>query len=217
VLPRGLSRLLIVAWLVVAGAGLAIELVASRSDAAAVDALLPMLSLSYEENLPTWYSSCLLFAAGLLLSQIALSAWQDRDRFRWHWWLLAAGFFYMSLDEAAEIHENLGGLVGGSGVFYFDWVIPAGALVLVLGVIYLPFLRGLPAPSRGRFVLAAALYLGGALVMELPLGWWTQRAGYDNLTYALIDWVEEALEIAGASLFVVSLAAHRSMVEEEAS
>jgi hypothetical protein len=43
----------------------------------------------------------------------------------------------------------------------------------------------------------------------LPLGWWVERAGNDNLGYALIDWVEETMEMIGASLAVVALVAHR--------
>ena len=41
--------------------------------------------------------------------------------------------------------------------------------------------------------------------MELPLGWWMDRAGSHNLTYALIDWVEESLEMIGVSVFLYAL------------
>jgi hypothetical protein len=115
----------------------------------------------------------------------------------------------VSLDEAAEIHEHLGGLVGTHGILYFDWVIPAAAVVVVLAAVYLPFMRALPRITRNRLVLAAAIYIGGALVMELPLGWWTERHGNDGLGYALIDWVEETLEMAGAAVALVSLLAYR--------
>jgi hypothetical protein len=124
--------------------------------------------------------------------------------------VLAGLFFYLSLDEAIEIHEHLGGFFGTGGVLYFDWVIPAGAAVLVLGAVYLPFLRRLPARTRARFLLAGALYVGGALLVELPLGWWTERAGDDNPVYAAIDLVEETLELAGASVFVLALRQHLS-------
>ncbi|WP_228680788.1 hypothetical protein [Myxococcus xanthus] len=43
-------------------------------------------------------------------------------------------------------------------------------------------------------------------MMELPLGWWAEQHGNDNLVYALIDHVEEALELIGASLFLAALA-----------
>ena len=91
------------------------------------------------------------------------------------------------------------------GVLYFSWVVPAGIIVAALGIAYLPFLRRLPARTRWRFVLAGALYVGGALLMELPLGWWAERAGDDNLVYGLLDFVEESLELAGTSLFLAAL------------
>ncbi len=167
-----------------------------------------LLSLSYEANLPTWYATVLLFSCGALLASIARSAAAHRAR----WWVLAAIFAYMSLDEAIEIHEYLGWLVEGKGLLYFAWVIPAGAIVLVLGLAYLPLLRALAPVTRNRFVLAGALYVGGALLMELPLGWWTETYGDDNLGYGLIDWAEESMELAGASLFLLALADERARV-----
>jgi hypothetical protein len=45
--------------------------------------------------------------------------------------------------------------------------------------------------------------------MELPLGWITENGGVDGLGYALVDWIEEAMEMVGASLALVALVAHR--------
>ncbi len=164
-----------------------------------------LFSLSFEANVPTWYSTCLLFACGVLL---ALSAARAGAETRAHFAGLAALFVYFSLDEAIEIHEHLGGSLGTSGVLYFDWVVPAAAFVAVVGLAYARFLFRLLPETRRGFVLAGALYVSGALLMELPLGAWTERAGDDNLGYALIDFVEEALEIAGASVFAWVLARH---------
>lgn len=201
-----LAPLVIGAGAAVAGAGLAIELVHTRSHAPVVETLVGVFSLSYERNVPTWYASSLLFTCALALAAIAADVTARGGGHRAHWVGLAAGFAYMSLDEATELHEHLGGLVGTGGVLYFDWVIPAAIVVAVVALLYLPFLRALPPARRRRFVLAGALYVGGAVLCELPLGWWTERAGADNPTYALIDWVEETLELAGASLFLLALA-----------
>ena len=99
-------------------------------------------------------------------------------------------------------------IIALGGLLYFSWVIPATLIVLGLAVVYRGFLLALPAATRRRFLLAAALYLGGALAMELPLGYWTSRHGVDNLGYGLIDWLEETLELAGASLFCYALLLH---------
>jgi hypothetical protein len=167
--------------------------------------ILGLFSLSLEGNLPTWYSSLLLFACGLALHAVAAGARQQSAPFRHRWALLGCIFMFMSLDEAVELHEQLGRLVKLHGVLYFSWVVPASVIVILLGLAYLPFLVHLPARTRWRFVIAGALYVGGALLLELPLGYWAERAGTENLTYVLIDWVEESLEIFGATLFLSSL------------
>jgi hypothetical protein len=53
--------------------------------------------------------------------------------------------------------------------------------------------------------VAGVIYVGGALVTELPLGYWSVRVGEDNLGYSLIDFVEETLEFTGVTLFLLAL------------
>ena len=202
-----LTAPIVIGGIAVALLGLAVELVHTRSHADAVEVLVGLCSLSYEQNLPTWYASVLLFACAGLLAAIALDVRERGGRFHRHWWVLAAGFALMSLDEVAELHEHAGALVDLGDAVYFDWIVPAAIVVVAIGLAYLPFLRALPPIRRRDVLLAAALYLGGAVVMELPLGWWTARAGDDSAGYALIDWIEESLELAGASWFLLVLAA----------
>ncbi len=170
------------------------------------------LSLSAENNLPTWYATCLLFWCALRLFENGQSARAQAQPRALTWMLLAVVFLYMSLDEAAEIHEHLGELVEGHGLLYFSWVIPAFAFVLAVGAACVPFLFTLPRRTRYRFIAAGALYVGGALGMELPLGLWVEQHGDDNFTYAALDLLEETLELLGASFFVVALEAHLRML-----
>lgn len=169
------------------------------------DAYVSYFSLSYEQNVPTYYSSVLLLLCALLLALIAAGVKKCSERHLGHWRVLAVGFSYMSLDEAVEIHEFAGGLLDLSGVLYFSWVVPAAVVVTVVALAYIPFLRELDRRTRIRFVIAGLVYVGGALVMELPLGYWTEQHGSDSTGYAVIDFVEEALEIIGVSLFVIAL------------
>lgn len=169
--------------------------------------LIPFFGLSYEGNLPTWVSSLLLATSAALLAGIALGTRQEGGRAA-PWWGLAAVFAYISLDELARLHEGANRFFDQGGVLYFGWVIPAAFLLLLLGLLYLRFLLALPRPLLRRFVLAAAAYVGGALGVELLLGWWTDRAGDENFVYALIDWVEESLEMIGVGIFVDALLGH---------
>lgn len=203
--PHTLRRWLLALACVLTALGVGVEVAYYALGARKLEPLVTFLSLSYERNLPTWYASGLLLACALVLAGIARAAGRSRDPSRRHWWALAGAFAYISLDESVGLHEHLGGLLSLGGVLFFTWVVPAAVLVVLGGLAFLPFLARLPSRRRGQFILAGVLYVGGALAMELPLGWWTERHGNDNLVYALIDHVEEALELVGASLFLAAL------------
>jgi hypothetical protein len=197
-----LRRWLVLGVAVVAGLGLAAELAKDLLPRTLVE----HLSLSYEGNVPTWFSSSLLLACAIAAGAIA----RDAATWRRHWWGVAVVFGYASMDEAAEIHEHLGGLIGTHGVLYFDWVVFAVAVLILLSVLYLRFVIALPRATRLGLIVAGILYIGGAVGMELPLGWWTERFGNEGLGYALIDWFEEILEMIGATLALLVLLAHRA-------
>lgn len=164
-----------------------------------------LLGLSYEQNLPTWYSSSLLLLCSVSLWLISTASNQETQRFKWHWRLLAVLFAYISLDETATLHEDLSAYFDFSGVLYFGWVIPASIFVFLLGIVYLPFLVKLPRRASRQFIVAGALYVGGALGVEFALGYWTDLHGSKNLGYGLIDLVEESLEILGLTVFLLAL------------
>lgn len=194
---------------VVVLAGVAVEVLKPIYELSRRRGVVPFLSLSEEANVPTFYSAAILLAAALLLALIAMGAKRNGQRFVAGWWILSAGFLYIAVDEAVQLHEWVTPLMSNlkefSGVLTFSWVIPATALVAILGVLYIPFLRHLPPRTRNRFLLAGAIYVGGAVGMELPLGAWKENHGSDNLEYALIDAVEESLEMLGVNLFLLGL------------
>lgn len=191
----------------VAVAGLAVEVLRPILRLRSRSGVVPLLSLSYEQNVPTWYSSSLMLACSLALAVAALGARREGG-YRKHWWGLSAGFAAISLDEIVGLHEEVSSFLDLGGVLYFSWVVPATIVVAALGIVYLRFLTHLPRETRVRFIVAGAIYVTGAVVMELPLGYWTEKAGSDNLGYALIDFVEESMEMLGANLFLLSLVEH---------
>lgn len=196
---RAVRRALVAATVFFSAAGLLAELV--RHVLAVDHAAVLLWSLSYEGNLPTWYASVLPLTCAGLLAWIAAGEARDRG----YWRLLAAGFVYISIDELVGLHELLSALFDTEGVLRFGWVIPAGILVVVLGLTFVGFLRRLDRPTARRFVLAGSLYVTGAVVFELPLGWWTEAHGDDSFGYALIDWCEETLEFTGLTVFAATL------------
>ena len=94
---------------------------------------------------------------------------------------------------------------GLGGPLYYGWVIPGGLFVLALAVCLFGFIRSLPGRTRLLFILAAGVFLTGALGVEMVSGWWADPHGEDNLVYALIISVEECCEMLGVAIFIYAL------------
>jgi len=212
---RAIRRLLTSSVVLLSLAGLAVELARAMWPLQTFELPLGLISLSHEMNLPTWFSSHLILLCAVMLALVSRSDHPHVSAFRGHWRTLALIFVYLSIDEAIELHEGLNLVLDTSGFLYFGWVIPFGVAVIALGIGYLQFLRRLPAATRRLFCLAGGLYVGGALGVELILGAWVDVHGDENLTYALIDWVEESCEICGMSIFAWSLV--NLLLSDEAS
>lgn len=176
-----------------------------------VKGLVPLFDVDGEQNIPTFFSVLLMFFAALLLAVIALLNGKQTTPHVSKWAILSFGFLFMAYDEAFQVHEELISPVrtllgdGNLGVFYFAWVIPGIALVLVLTLFFLRFLLHLPATTRRTFLMAATLYIGGAIGFELIGGRYAELHGYENLTYSMITTVEESLEMAGVIIFIWAL------------
>lgn len=204
---RRARRALVASTIAVAGLGLAAELVRHLVLGRSTE-LVETFSLSVEGNVPTWYASTLLAASSALAAIAASATKHVGGPHPRRWAFLSFLFAYVSLDEAACFHEQLNALVDGHGIFFFGWVLVAALALVPLAVAYVPFLRDLPAATRRRFLLAALLYVGGAVLVELPLGAYTEAHGDETLGYALIDFVEESLELAGLTAFLLALGEH---------
>ncbi|HET6611937.1 MAG TPA: hypothetical protein VFG83_08120 [Kofleriaceae bacterium] len=189
---------------VIAACGLTVEMWHAVSHDPCIEALLPTFSLSYEGNVPTWAASALLGGSSLELVAVARCA----PALRGHWRALAGLFALFSVDEVAQFHEQLGGHLDTGGILYFDWVIPGAILVVAFAAAFWRFFWALAPATRRRFAVAAAIFVAGALLTELPLGYVTERHGDQTLAYALIDFVEETLELAGTTWFLFAVSDH---------
>ena len=201
------QRFLIDIIAVVALAGLAVEIAQNSLGLDDPYDLVDLFSLSYEANVPTWLSASMHATSAILLALVASGKRQIGAPFVRHWWGLSIVFAYISIDEFVTLHEGMNAWFDLSGALYFGWVIPATILVSVFVLSYWRFLAHLPWITRFRFIRAGAVFVGGAMGVELILGYWTDLHGSDNLGYALIDWVEETMEMAGVGLFISALVA----------
>jgi hypothetical protein len=162
-----------------------------------------------EANIPTWYSATLLLICSLLLAAIATVHRHDGLGFAGHWLILSLVFLYLSLDEAAQLHElsipPIRSAFGATGLLYYGWIVPAGICLALLVLSYRRFLRSLPTRTRHLFLLAGAIFVGGAIGIEAVSGLHASVHGEENLIYHLIITVEELLEMSGVVLFIYAL------------
>lgn len=65
------------------------------------------MNVSHEASIPAWYSSLLLLSCAILLFITTYAIHVEGGRSKWYWGLLGLIFLYLSIDEAAELHEIL--------------------------------------------------------------------------------------------------------------
>ncbi|MEG5033503.1 hypothetical protein [Microcoleus sp. AT3-D2] len=171
--------------------------------------LAKVFNVDAERNLPTFYSFLALVFSSLLLGVIAYAKNLDSDRYKNHWKILSFIFLYLSLDEAGQLHEKfinpMRSLLNATGFLYFTWIVPFGCLVAIFLSSYNKFVFHLPVATRKLFVAACALYIGGAIGIEMIGGYLFSTTGMESLPYLIVATLEESLEMVGIVVFIHGL------------
>ena len=176
--------------------------------------------LDAEGTIPAWFSSVMLLVAG------GLMLWLSRARpitsdprlarvNARRWTLMGVIFVLLSMDEAVSLHELLVWPIrerlGVGGLLFFAWVIPAIAGLAVLGLFYLTFLLRMPRRLRWGLVIAATLYVGGAVGFEMVSGAiadglaFADERYFTNALYFTMTTIEESLEMLGLVVLIDTL------------
>jgi hypothetical protein len=159
-----------------------------------------------EQSLVAWYESGLLLFCGLLALAIACRA----SAYVPAWIGLSVIFAAMSADEIVALHETVGERVHNAldtgGPFLYAFVIPGTILLLVAIVVFLPLVRSLEHRAERLFLLATCLFFGAVLVLEAVGSQLSDTIGVRTLAYVVVANMEELLELAGVSVFIVALA-----------
>ena len=171
---------------------------------------MDLFNLDRELNFPTWYSALTIVFCAILLRIIALGKQQQGDRYARDWRLLSVIFFILAIDEVVSIHEILiipevSEALNLPWFLHSMWVIPGLVFVLWFARRFSKFVRHLPSKSRRQFILAACVYIGGALVMEMIGSHFAESIGQQHILYAAIATVEEVLEMTGIIIFISAL------------
>jgi hypothetical protein len=171
--------------------------------------LLRLFDVSGESNIPEWYSAATLALSSVLLLVIGLAKKGEHDRFASYWLFMSFVFFFLSLDEAACIHEAVGSIMSKSvktgGVLSYGWIIPWGLFTLGFALLYLRFLASLPRKTAVLMVIAGMIYVGGAVGFEMLEGYLDEKLGAQSMTEVFVRAGEELLEMGGILLFNFTL------------
>ena len=149
-----------------------------------------LFDVDRETNIPTWYSTVLLICVALTAGGICRRRTTVGERRFWMLYALLYGF--LSMDEAACVHEHLNWLTGVKWVYFYA---PMGAAVFLACACFL----GVRASRRVMCWILGGMgvYALGGLLGEyisyrfrpLPPGW------------QLLEFLwEEGLEMAGTIL-----------------
>jgi hypothetical protein len=168
------------------------------------------IDLNREQNLPTYYASFqLLLASGLLLLRHQHAKQNDHTAAR-GWAGLAAIMLFLSIDEFCALHEELSDYVHAvlkqPWVPEFAWVIPYTLGAIGVAAVYIGFWRRLPPVTRRLFILAAGIFVAGAIGAELVGSKLYIRFGPQSAIYGIETLLEEVLEMVGVALFIYATA-----------
>jgi hypothetical protein len=169
-------------------------------------------TLEKEGTLISLYSGLTLIFCSVLLALIAHIKKNNNLRFAKSWQALSYIFLYLSLDELCGIHEILipilKNFVNARGFIFYPWVIVGSIAVIIFLIAFRDFIYNLPPKIRTLFLIAGAIFVGGALGMEIIGGYLGDVMGFSSRAFWLVSTLEEVLEMFGIVIFIHGLLSH---------
>jgi hypothetical protein len=168
--------------------------------------------INREDSIPTFVASMGLGICSFLLFVVAYLVKRNKLSDFLYWIGLAVFFLYMAIDETVRIHEKMGGplreVIDPEALYDMVWLIPYGAVTILIGIVYLRFILRLPRETKLLFVASGLIYLLGAVGFEYLSGRQDALYGVANFGYQLFVILEEGLELMGAAVFMYSILNH---------
>jgi hypothetical protein len=165
-------------------------------------------SVDQEANIPTWFTGGIALYLAMTAGMIASVVKSQGKKMAWAWRGISIMAIYIALDEVAGFHElAIDPIRANWDVgpwLYQSWVIPAMALVVLIGIIYIRFLWKLPIYTKVYLCLGALTYVTGAIGVE-------SIGGFVLTTQGLSDWyvqlshIEEFMEMMGLIIILYSV------------
>jgi hypothetical protein len=162
--------------------------------------IFTLFDVGAEGNVPTFFSTLLfilLSAGSFVLGKLG----EGKNKLVWN--LTSGLLLFLALDEFTQIHEQFTDifqqLVNADGIFFFAWVIPYGTILILLAILYIPFLIQLSKKTKTYIFIGAGLYVLGAIGFEM-VGASLFQYGTPTTMYIVVSGIEESLEMLGLLL-----------------
>jgi hypothetical protein len=206
VTPRGVARFLVLMVLSLTVLSLIGQLaVHFTPDFVVRDRFARTFNVDEEGNIPALYSTLTILGCAVLLRVIARIEREAGGRWSRQWTLMSIIFLGLAVDEFLAFHDEIDSRLDLSGFTQWSWVAIGIVFVFAVAIIFFRMIVQLPPPVRRLFILAALIYLSGAIVLEIVGGHYVTVWGHDSLRYALCTTAEEFLEMMGVVVFIYAL------------
>jgi hypothetical protein len=183
-----------------------------------------LISLDLEANIPTWFSSVQLLCIGVIPLSLALSRDFKAPPSKNGLILFGLGFVYLSLDEAASLHEKMTYTFHNNPLVpYFDgvhgiWITVYMVVMIVMLILLwkdlIAIAKRFPKESW-LFTCGMILYLAGSAGAETVTFFYIDKS--NPVIYFLEVLCEESLEMVGASVLLTSVLLAAIKKSEQAS
>jgi hypothetical protein len=159
--------------------------------------IVDRFNLNAEANLPTWYSTILLFLVSLvsyLIYRLGLRIPKEKWFPKNLWLLMSLVYLFLSIDEAAQLHEIMDQLIHLKWIYVYA---PLAGLVFMGCFYYFIILRRKDGKLGGLVIGGMVVFAIGGLVSE----WISYKFNPLRYAYQQIEFVvEEGLELIGVSM-----------------
>lgn len=173
--------------------------------------LFKIFNFNDEANIPTYYSVMAILFAALLLLIVGMLKRVNKVKDGNFWIALSGIFTFLAYDEAAEVHENFNNLVrpylpeSSYDFLYWAWVVPYAVLTIAVVFSFAAFLFRLPRKTALYFMVSGAIFVTGAIGLELFNSYYWINEGQKSLGLHLAFTLEELFEMTGIALFIYSI------------
>lgn len=207
-----LASLIALLILVGAGANYAIYNIVPHPEHQIAD-VLKRFDLGHEPSIPAFYSAIVMLLAASTSAFLSIYDTSQKHNRRLSWRLLTLVLVLLAIDEVVMFHEMGTAAMeqlGLSGTLYFSWVIPGAIFAAVVGISFTKLLLSLGWRTRILFLASGAIFVSGAIGMELIAGIIfagadTELDALSSVAHVLSQAVEEGLEMIGMALFLCTL------------